>query len=78
VGFSDGMLQEKGACHARARADEVEREPDEAEPVRASLERGRVGLAYAEDDLCLDTCDERALGYLYYEREKERFFELMQ
>ena len=58
----DGRLQQERARHARARADQVEREPDEGEPVRGAAEESLVGDTRDADQLCLDACNECALG----------------
>ena len=59
----DSFLEQEGAHDARACSDEVEREADEAEPVRRFGEGVAVGVAVRDGDhLRLDTCDERALG----------------
>jgi hypothetical protein len=62
VSAPDGMLQKKGARHACACADEVKCEPDEAEPANCSVECSGIGAGRDGDHLCLNTCDERALG----------------
>lgn len=44
------MLQKKGARYACARTDEVEREPDEAEPARRFAKCGGSGGAACDDN----------------------------
>lgn len=61
VAALDGFLEQQGAHDARARADEVEREADEAEPVRRFAQGVAAGAVRDGDQLRLDTCDERAL-----------------
>lgn len=58
---SDGRLEQERARHACARADEVEREPDEGEPICCAVEGCPVGAARDADQLRLDACDECAL-----------------
>ena len=62
VAAPDGLLEQEGAHDARARPDEVEREADEAEPVRRFAQGPAVGVVRDGEHLRLDTCDERALG----------------
>ena len=62
VAAPDGLLEQQSAQDARARADEVEREADEAEPVRRFDEGIVVGAVRDGDQLRLDTRDERALS----------------
>ena len=62
VAALDGLLEQQGAHDAPARADKVERETDEAEPVRHFAQGVVIGVVRDGDQLRLDTCDERALG----------------
>lgn len=59
VAAPDGLLEQQGAQDACTCADEVERESDEAEPVRHFAQGVRVGVRDG-DQLRLDTCNERA------------------
>ena len=61
VGAPDGRLEQERARHACARADEVQREPDEGEPIRCAAEGSPVGAARDADQLRLDTCNKCAL-----------------
>lgn len=62
VATPDGLLEQQGAYDTCTCADEVEREADEAEPVRRFAQGVAVGAVYDGDHLRLDTCDERTLG----------------
>jgi hypothetical protein len=62
VAAPNGLLEQQGAHDTCARADEVEREADEAEPVRRFTQGFAVGAVGDGDHLRLDTCDERTLG----------------
>ena len=61
MGAPDGRLQQERARYTRARPNQIEREPDEGEPVRCATEGGLVGCARDADQRCLDARNESTL-----------------